>query len=226
MKYNVILLLFISCVTILHAQTQDSQKEDKPSIKYGIRLGMTISNFMTKHTKFFEGEKKGFVGAVYSHIPLNKHFIFIPEISFTSKGNDQIMKVILGNKGSTKILTLREPKSLYYLEIPLNIAYNFNETLKVYLGISTSLLLYAKSNVSYEHGSSLDSPSLPKEGEHIITDWYKEIDLGLNLGLNHSFTDHVNLDIRLTNGLTDILNDGFGGKYSNRSLIFGLGYTF
>lgn len=222
MKSNAVFVLFLSLITLVKAQNDENEKNT--NLKFGARLGITISNYVSEHTDFFESDKKGFTGALYTYIPVSDHFIFIPEITFTQKGTDRSSTGITGTTmGGSQKVVIQNSKTFSYLEIPLNMAYRINAETKVYGGLNPAILLSAKNDVRYKEGGKDGHPELPSEGEYDVKDSYETLDLGLNIGFNYHFTNHINVDVRYTYGFSDIsLNDA---NISNRTISFGLGYT-
>jgi len=104
-----------------------------------------------------------------------------------------------------------------YLDVPVLARYALGQSgFSVYGGVQPSLLLSAKTKTSGTGG----------EDSQKITNNYKTLDLAGSVGVGYQFTSGFRLLLGYDHGLTDISNTPNAPKTHNRTLKFGIGYSF
>lgn len=203
-----------------------AQKQN--NIKFGIGAGMTLSTVFYENEDFFEDNRKGFSISGFAQMPLCDKISVQSGLSFVQKGEDHSLTILSGGIdlfGTAFISKMNDPRRISYLEVPLQIFFNFNESMSLYTGVSPAFLLKATRNISFENLDPEEYNIKLEEGVDNITDWYNTFDLGVNIGFNFMVIDHVFIDISFINGLRSIhkKSTNSNGRY-NQVFMFMLGY--
>ena len=217
---KILLLVCLMLFGVLNAQENNS-------IKYGVGSGVVFSTESNKNSDFFENYRTGITIAGFVQIPLSDKITVQSGLSFIQKGVDHTIFILPKEQGDV-IPKIHNPRRTSYLEIPLQVLFRFNENVNISTGLSPAFLLKATRDISFENvdleelsGVELD------EGIDNITNWYKNFDLGLHVGLNLKITEYIFLDARFTRGVLAIKKNQttFDGT-NNQAIQLMLGYQF
>ena len=100
------------------------------------------------------------------------------------------------------------------INIPLMGRYEIMEGLNVEFGPQLGFLVSAQNK--YELNNSKTKTT--------VTDDYKTFDFGLNFGAGYKVTDELEINARITKGLTDINHDPAKGSTTNTYFSIGVAY--
>ncbi|WP_395043781.1 porin family protein [Flavobacterium sp.] len=103
--------------------------------------------------------------------------------------------------------------NLSYLSIPVMAQYNITEEFSLEAGPQIGFLMSA--NDKADGGGSVD-----------IKDSLNSTDFGLNLGLGYDVAENINIGLRYTIGMSNILKDSGDIKIGTSNLGLSLAYTF
>jgi hypothetical protein len=197
-------------------------------ISIGVQTGANLSS--SKSTSPSVGDLKGkfvvgFHAGVVADIALTPEVSAMPTLQYIQKGTKSSQQTtLLGT--TTKV---ESTVSLNYLELPLNIVYNFElgETAKLFVGagpmFSYALSGKVKTSVSSPLGTNTTTNDA-KFGSN-QTDNFKRFDFGVNgivgVKLNNGFA----LSANYTKGLSN-LSPADNSKYKGTSIGLSLNYFF
>ena len=159
--------------------------------------------------------KLGFHGGVNTSFPINDDgsLRFLVELGLTQKGSHI-------DKSS-----LDRDISLFYVEIPLMISYDFLESRQLRLATGIAPAILAKAHVTTDGAT-----------DQLQSDNYKTLDaLPLCASLRYRLTDHFGIDLRCYNSMLNIAKENGSGTYRifrsnkgqfSRLLQFGVTLSF
>lgn len=140
--------------------------------------------------------KVGFQVGGFAEIKLSEKFALQPELMFSSLGAKN------DTGGSDEALNLN------YIVVPIMAKYFATEKLSFEAGPSVGILMSAK----------FDSED--------VKDIYNSTDFGVNFGAGFDVTENINLGLRYTLGLGNIVKDSDDYKVGNSNIAFTFGYKF
>ncbi len=180
-------------MVVLHGavQSQSHRRSSHRQFDLELRGGINLSQIDGDGSGNYD--KFGFHGSVNTTFPLSDdmRWRFLVEIGLSQKGSN------IKNSGMERTI------SLFYVEVPLMVAYDFldNRQLRLAAGIAPAIL--AKANVT-------------TDGAHdaLQSDNYKRMDkLPICVSLRYRITDHVGVDVRWYNSMLNIAEENGSGTY-------------
>ena len=166
-------------------------------MKFGAKAGLNISS-LTGDVSDIKS-KIGFQVGAFGEFKVSDKFAIQPELLFTS----------LGAKSDS---SPAETLSLGYIAIPVMAKYFVSEKFSLELGPQLGFLISAKSKFD---GNSQD-----------VKDGFNSTDFGMNLGAGYDVAENINLGLRYTFGLSNVLKDSGTVKAQNSNFALALGYKF
>lgn len=210
-KFAVVILLFLFASIPSYAQ----------QLKIGVKGGPGLVDVVAVRTPDgFGGEdsyykmRPSYHFGVFGLIDLSSRFYVQTELLYANKG-------FRSNDPGASEANIH----LHYLTLPLLLSYKISENVHVAVGGELGYRLAARSKFD---NSNLDVNAIYK----------REIDVGIDAGLQYYFSSQINLGVRYIHGLSNIfgrrgvLTDingnpfGKGPSFQNRVVQFSVGYTF
>ncbi len=166
--------------------------------KFGLKAGLNISNWGGDA----EGtsSKTDVQAGAFVEIKTSDKMAIQPELVYSSLGTK------VDFDGTTVTI------STNYLVIPVMLKYFAAEKFTLEAGPQIGFLLSAKAKAN---GNSGD-----------IKSEFNSTDFGINLGAGYDISEKVNLSLRYTAGLSNILKDSGSDKVNNTNIAFALGFKF
>lgn len=205
--FKKILILFFCAFFSLNNQAQE--------FGGGIILGLSTSQVGGDNLAGFY--KAGLLIGVFANKSISELLIFQMEMSYIQKGSNNPDMNDYDHANYSK-----QDISSSYIEVPLLLQYHQNNKLNVEAGIQAAYLIDAYYNDLYGKMSNDISP-------------FTSYDIGLLLGFNYKYTEHISLNTRISNSILPIgaedyqnqvgYNSYRKGKY-NTVLSFALHYNF
>ena len=189
------ILLFAAIFSLqvsVKAQEQQTSNESAPATKFGIKGGV---NFTNLHSNDFSDNhlKAGFVGGIYSKIPVTPGFSIQPEILYSVKGNKSDYNNFLQGSGQYRF-------NLGYVEVPLLAVVNLAKNFSIHAGGYGAYLTNAQTKDVNNDGTI-----------HGITDLnandFNRWDFGLAGGAAFDI-ENFTIGARYNYGLTKIAKSG------------------
>jgi opacity protein-like surface antigen len=208
MKNNLI-YTFFTIFTLTNCVSQN--------INYGIKAGVNISSFDGSITnKSLIGPQVG----GFAEITINDKLTIQPELLLSMQGAE--FEYSLRQNFYEPISQKRLKISLYYLNLPITVKYNFIDKFSIIAGPQIGYLVKATQKNKSNQFEILNSSD-----ETDIKNLYKTISYSFNLGLNYNVTEEMFVDVRYNYGLSNILNGNntlFGTGLKNNVIQFSIGY--
>lgn len=202
-----ILMLGMSSTII----AQESDKDPREELSFGIRGGLNRSNVWDEQGQDFRADPKfGFVGGIFVGIPISKNLGFQPELLLSQKG--------FKGEGTLLGQSYTFSRTTTYLDVPLQLQIKPIEYLTILMGPQYSYLISEKNE--YTFGSNSTEQQKEFENDNIR----KNI-LGFTLGADVVISQFV-LSGRL--GWDFQTNNGDGTsstpRYKNQWLQMTIGF--
>ncbi len=214
--------LFFAAVCTVLAAAASAQS-------FGIHAGANLGSATTKDPSglsFSPKSKLGFLVGVVAEIPLATSVNFRPELNFIQKG----YKVSFSADFGGGVTSIEGEETLNYMEIPLNVVYNFPAGAhQVFLGAGPSI----GYGLSGKNKATVMEPGQPtttekndvKFGGDEVNDDYKALDFGANILGGFKMNNGLFFKAGYTFGLSNISNDS-ETSYKNKGFAFSVGYMF
>ena len=180
--------------------------------KVGLKGGGNMVNVAMERSDFLDSNvlRPAFHVGMYGLCYLNEKMLVQADLLFANRG--------FQSKANNNLDRARV--HLNYISLPILFGYQLNEKLSARLGLETSYLLSARSK--------FDNQVI-----NIGWLWDRKIDVGIACGLNYTATNKVDLGIRYTHGLLNVisskvqLTDKQGnlmevGKFKSQNRVFQL----
>lgn len=194
-------------MTSLKAQTQ---------VNYGVKAGPQITN-LTGDDIDEAKSKIGFNVGAYANIRFSDQFAFQPELQYSMQGAKTKEAFVDVDGGSYSV----EGKiKLDYINIPLMMKWYAYDGLNFEFGPQVGFNVNAKGE--YDETIIIGDVETTSSYSGKIDD-VQSVDFGLNIGAGYEFDNGLNLGVRYTHGLTDVVKDVKG---KNSVIGFGVGYSF
>lgn len=217
--------LAVTAGALLSAQ-QVSGPAGKEPVRFGIKAGANAASF--NEQKFSTNVMKlGLYGGVFANIPISKLFSFQPEVLYSQMGAESVdiekTEVDENIKGS-KV-------SLNYISVPLMLQIRPGKRFYIEAGPEFSYFLNGKSEGEKAVTKVVNDVTVTNSesfSENIQNDDINRFNVGLGLGLGYYFSDHLGINARYVNSLTDIGKDRVDRQsiVTNRVFQLGLNYKF
>lgn len=197
MKKFILLLLITIAVSNLTAQNAESP------FKFGAKVGVSFSLFTGDIPIELDPLLyTGFTAGIFSNYKFSDKFSIQPEILYSRKGSNFKEFSYSFEEFEIADFNLEMHIQMNWLEVPLLAIYNINEHFTIfagpYLGIYLDGKLVAESSIAIfgvdvEYDIEEDDLNLP--------------DYGIVLGAAYDINDHFGIQIRWTQGISNISND-------------------
>jgi Outer membrane protein beta-barrel domain len=166
--------------------------------KFGLKTGLNISNWGADAED--TSSKVGLQVGMFVEIKSSDKLIIQPELLYSSLGIKEDIEGTTVNFNTN------------YLVLPVMFKYLASEKFSLEAGPQIGFLLSAKAKAN---GNSGD-----------IKDEFNSTDFGINIGAGYDVSEKVNLSLRYTSGISNILKDIGDNKVTNTNIAFALGYKF
>ena len=191
-------------------------------IKYGIKIGASMSNFLSEPNNSVENIKSSpeisYAAGLVIAIPINEKWEIIPEFIYTQKSASFTYNYTHNYNINSRDQYLSDNTiSITYVEFNPIISYKTNDKIALNFGPSLSFLIQEdftfKEKLTSEILASsslelLQSPEFTSES----------IDIGLNLGASYSLFDNIKIDTKFNFGLVsagEIIKEIYTGSFGN-----------
>jgi long-subunit fatty acid transport protein len=164
--------------------------------KFGAKVGLNLSNFTGDVTD--NSMKVGFQVGAFANIGVSEKFAVQPELVYSTAG----AKFTGGSN------------DLSYLNIPVMAQYKVADKFSLEAGPQIGFLMSAKAKAD-SGGGSVD-----------IKDSLNSTDFGFNVGAGYDVAENMNIGVRYTIGLSNILKDSGNTKVGNSNIALAFGYRF
>lgn len=215
-------LLFVSLCVIMAASSSAQS--------FGLQVGANLGSATIKEDgsglSISPKSKFGFLIGALAEIPLSSSLHFRPELNFIQKG----FKLNISDNSGGINYSQENSATMNYLEIPLNVVYNFPAgTHHVFLGAGPTLG-YALSGKAKSKESGTGIPTMEEEedinfGGDEVEDDFKAIDFGVNILGGFKMNNGLFFKAGYTFGLSNISHDS-ETSYKNKGFAFSIGYMF
>jgi len=165
-------------------------------VKGGINFS-TLSNYPT--SKF----KVDYSLGGYANYEITDQFSFQPEILYSKQGAG----LKTNSNAKSRLVT-------HNINIPLMGRYEIMDGFNVEFGPQLGFLVSAQQKIK-------DGKTDIKTN---VTDNFKTFDFGLNFGAGYKISDEIEINARITKGLTDINHNPDGRKTTNTYFNIGIAY--
>lgn len=206
-KIIIALIITVTSITTIYAQTSDTRGE----FHLGLKAGMNYSNvYDTQGEDFVADAKAGFVAGGFLTIPIGNLVGFQPEILFSQKGF-KASGTLLGSPYEIK-------RTTNYLDIPLMLSIKPTRSVSLLAGPQFSFLLKQKDE--FTNGIANTFQIQEFENDNI-----RKNTLGFLLGADFNF-DNIVLGTRLGWDIKNNNGDGTSTtpRYKNKWFQISLGF--
>jgi hypothetical protein len=187
------------------------------NINYGLKAGVNISSFDGSITnKSLFGPQVG----SFAEIILNDKLTIQPELLLSFQGAE--LEYSFRQNFYEPISQKRLKISLYYLNLPITVKYNFIDKFSIIGGPQIGYLVKATQKNKSNQFEILNSSD-----ETDIKNLYETISYSFNLGLNYIINEEMFVDVRYNYGLSNIMHGNsnlFGTGIKNNVIQFSIGY--
>ncbi|MBN8642544.1 MAG: PorT family protein [Flavobacteriales bacterium] len=167
--------------------------------KFGAKAGLNLSNF----TGDAEGTstKVGFQVGAFAEFKVSDKFAVQPELVYSALG------------AKYDFFGFDVTETLSYLTIPVMAKYYVADAFSLEAGPQIGFLMSAKAKADGESEDTKDA--------------YNSTDFGINVGAGYDVTENINLGLRYTIGVSNIVKDAPDGiSVGNSNIAFAVGYKF
>ena len=182
-------------------------------VKFGAKAGLNISSITGDTDGFGDiSSKVGFQVGGFAEIKISDKFAIQPELLYSAQG----AKTEFSEEG----LSVKGTQKLAYLNIPVMARFYVAKGFSLEAGPQLGFLLSAEqeATVSFEGESETESADNKKD--------FNSTDFGFNLGAGYDVTENINLGLRYSIGLNNIVKENGSDSNSNSNLAFAVGYKF
>jgi len=183
MKRIILGAAIITLVVIgTRSNAQDNAQNNKKMMhtmpEFGVKGGVSLTGVTN-----LKGNERttGHVG-IFMHHTITKNWCFQPELLYSAQGQH-----FKADDGQSRVLALD------YIQAPFMMQYYPAKRFYVELGPQVGVLINSKTK---DNNSGNDKVN--------VSDNYRKADLGLNAGLGVTFTDHIGIYGRYTQGFIDV----------------------
>lgn len=222
---NLLILLFCLSAIGISAQNGYPVYGASPVNRwtFGIKAGVNISDISNYPLNITTRSKTGFHFGLTGDYILSDNIYFQPSLLLCGKGAKG--NYIVPKEDYRPEYTAKKTINLYYLELPLMLAYKIPVTdilkLELQVGPTISIGLFGKTKDEAFGQEMFSSDSFQKKYG------FDRADFGIGGGVTAEFFKHYRLGIAYTKGLSS-LQDQIGNKENpkNRNIAFSLSYMF
>jgi long-subunit fatty acid transport protein len=185
-------------------------------VKFGAKAGLNISSITGDNTEDVSS-KIGFQVGGFAEIKISDKFAIQPELLYSAQGAKSKYSEVVPDLGT---FTGKFTQKLAYLNIPVMAKYYVTEGFSLEAGPQLGFLLSAESEQtdSFEGDSVTETTDNKKD--------FNSTDFGFNLGAGYDVTENINLGLRYSIGLNNIVKENGSDSNSNSNLAFAVGYKF
>lgn len=182
MKTTSLFLITISLCLLTKVQAQT---------RLGVKAGLNyVNNAVVSSPYAFDSERDyrlGYHAGILTQIALSNTFFLKPELLFSDKG--------FKGKGQANAQPAGDAKlHLYYLNLPLPLAYSLTDKLAIEAGPELGYLVAAKSKFE-------------TRTVNVTNFWDQKLDLGILSGVTYALSEKLMLGLRYTHGLLSAQKD-------------------
>ena len=172
----------------------------QPVAKVGLNMSTLISTDMQYENSTYNA---GYFGSVGYKINMGDVMSFTPGLAYSVRGAASEYEVSFGSGLLAYSWTYKMKTNLHYLEVPLDFAFNINESIGIIVSPYYGMKLGESLSVEYtdENGNTQELAYDASVGED---DAYSNSDFGIGLGVSYVINDNLMADARFTMGLMDI----------------------
>ncbi len=186
-------------------------------VKYGAKAGLNISS-ATGDTQIFGdlSSKVGLQLGGFAEIKISDKFSIQPELLYSAQGAKSKYFEVDG----LDTYTYKDTQKLAYLNIPVMAKYYVAEGFSLEAGPQLGFLLSAEieENETFEGETTTTSTD--------NKDDFNSTDFAFNLGAGYDVAENINLGIRYSIGLSNVLKNSGPLSVSNSNFAFAVGYKF
>ncbi len=180
-------------------------------VKFGAKAGLNISNITGDGTED-TSSKIGFQVGGFAEIKISDKFAIQPELLYSAQGAK--------DKYSEEGYSYKATGKSAYLNIPVMAKYYVAKGFSLEAGPQLGFLMSAElEETETEFGKSETTSTDIKE-------FYNSTDFAFNLGAGYDVTENINLGVRYSIGLSNILKDSEDFKQNNSNIAIAVGYKF
>jgi len=213
-KTFVTIIIVVFTIAITNAQT------------FGVKLGPNLSKYSYNYDSSLDKYQQMFFGfhiGGFAEFEVSEKLIFQPELVYYLQGN----KHKIDNN-------LEFISKQSYLNLPIMAKYYVTEEFNIQAGPQISFLLTSKdnfkgSNLLLPDGSINDTVFNNTNNSVNTKEDYKNIDFGLNFGVEYKMNNRISFDLRYNLGLTDLVKNRANNNdntMKNSVFSFSVDYTF
>ena len=180
-------------------------------VKYGAKAGLNISSITGDGTEDVSS-KIGFQVGGFAEIKISDKFAIQPELLYSAQG----AKAKLSEEG----VSIKATQKLAYLNIPVIAKYYVAKGFSLEAGPQLGFLLSAEQ----ESTESIDGVTTTESDDN--KEGFNSTDFGFNLGAGYDVTENINLGVRYSIGLSNIVKDSEDFKQNNSNIAIAVGYKF
>ncbi len=114
--------------------------------------------------------------------------------------------------GSITIDTAIETKSLYYVMLPLQLHYSFDQKNSISIGGSASCLVNSRSNVVVTSKDNFNKTDVNTTKQFGFMSGYSRLDAAMSVGYRRKVTEKFSVSASASYGLIDLRSNSFFGK--------------
>ncbi|MDH6253731.1 opacity protein-like surface antigen [Chryseobacterium sp. H1D6B] len=218
--------LAMAAGTLVFAQEQKKQVQTG-AVRFGIKAGGNAASFSEQELSI-KIMKLGFHAGGFVNIPISQKFSIQPEVLYNQLGAENVDVAVAA--ASEKIKGYKA--SLNYISVPLMI--QMRPTRNFYIEAGPEFSYFLNGKIKGERavvtGTADGATVVVTESysEDINKDTINKLNVGLGLGLGYDFSNHLGMNARYVNSLTDIAKDRLDGQntVNNRVFQLGLNYKF
>jgi long-subunit fatty acid transport protein len=190
-------------------------------VKFGAKAGLNMTSIAGDTSDFGDVSSKiGFQVGVFAEIKISDKFAIQPELLYSAQGAKASYVDTYKVGGFNVDVNVKATQKLAYLNIPVMAKYFVAEGFSLEAGLQIGFLMSAnredtKSAFGLSDTDSYDNKEL-----------FNSTDFAFNVGAGYDITENINLGLRYSIGLSNILKDSGDNKINNSNFALALGYKF
>ena len=182
-------------------------------VKFGAKAGLNISSITGDTDDYGDlSSKVGFQVGGFAEIKISDKFAIQPELLYSAQGAK--------SKFSEEGISVKATQKLAYLNIPVMAKFYVAKGFSLVAGPQLGFLLSAEDEVTASFEGDSESESADTK------EFYNSTDFAFNLGAGYDVTENINLGVRYSIGLSNILKDSGDFKQNNSNIAIAVGYKF
>ena len=171
------------------------------------KVGLNMSTLISKDAQYENSTyNAGYFGSVGYKINMGDVMSFTPGLAYSVRGaaseyDLSFYDPFLGTLLYTYTYTMKS--NIHYLEVPLDFAFNINESIGIIVSPYYGMKLGETMSVEYEDENG-NTQELTVDASLGEDDAYSNSDFGIGLGVSYVINDNLMADARFTMGLMNI----------------------